>query len=162
MSEVLGRGGWNSLCCTLHIFFFWVTGCLTSLCFSVSPSGINEDYLSILDSSTACIAEVPECLTVLDAFDLPTVQDVGELPLIPFSRILKKVCGRAHFPGQCLLWDMFPFGCPYITPKKVEDLDSNTGFLWYYPLGWTCPLGSWLGWPWTCCLSYQRQALLTV
>lgn len=46
----------------------------------------------------ARIAEVPECLTVLDAFDLPTVQDVGELPLIPFYRILKKVCGRAHFP----------------------------------------------------------------
>lgn len=51
----------------------------------------------------ACIAEVPECLTVLDAFDLSTLQDVGELPLIPFYRILKKVCGRAHLPDQCLL-----------------------------------------------------------
>lgn len=50
----------------------------------------------------ACIAEVPECLTVLDASDLPTPQDVGEVPLIPFYRILKKVCGRADFPGQCL------------------------------------------------------------
>lgn len=80
-----------------------MTGCLTSLCFSVSPSGINEDYLSVLDSSMACIAEVPESLTVLDAFDPPILQDVGEVPLITFYRLVKKVCGRADFPGQCLL-----------------------------------------------------------
>lgn len=51
----------------------------------------------------ACITEVSECLPVLDAFDLPAPQDVGDVPLIRFYRVLKKVCGRADFPGQCLL-----------------------------------------------------------
>lgn len=79
-----------------------MTGCLTSLCFSVFPYGINEDYLSILDSSIACITEVSQCLPVLDVFDLPAPQDVGDVLLIPLYRILKKVCGRADFAGQLL------------------------------------------------------------
>lgn len=84
-----------------------MTGCLTSLCFSVSPYGINEDYLSILDSSIACITEVPQCLPDLDVFDLPAPQDVGDVLLVPFYRILKEVCGRAYFAGQWLLQNVF-------------------------------------------------------
>lgn len=51
----------------------------------------------------AYITEVSEFLPVLDAFDLPAPQDVGDVLLIPFYTILKKVCDRVGFPGQWLL-----------------------------------------------------------
>lgn len=65
--------------------------------------------------------------TVLDAFGLPALQDVGEVPLIPFYRI--DVCSRTDFPGQCLPSDFSFWLTIYNTQERRRNFKVAHAFL---------------------------------